>query len=313
MVSGAIAADVGGGAGSGLPAGAAAAATSERPPPRPAGAAIFHPCPRDPGCPYCCDTAGPRAADWSFLDGVYCISLQSREDRAREATRELHRAGLCRRTLFYRPLKHPTRPVAGIWESHRAVAMHARARGHERVLILEDDVLLPRRVDERTTLRIARALASLPPGWTIFFLGHMTRWAYPVGRNVIRVSATAAHAYVASRRLLDWLAEHPYGTPGVRRVKLVGKGLDSAYALLPGTYALFPMIAVQGPSPSDHFADGASKTEIRKLKHLFSHSRHRERLLWLAMRPMQILMVALSPVTLLWLGVDALARRMRRS
>ena len=275
----------------------------------PAGTAILHPCPPDPGCPYCSGTAGPEGADWGFLDGVYCISLQSREDRAQAAAAELHRAGLCRRALFYRPLKHPSQPVAGIWESHRAVALHARAAGKERVLILEDDVLLPHRVDAGTSRRVSGALASLPPDWTIFFLGHMTRWAYPVRWNVIRVSATAAHAYIASPRLLDWLAAHPYGTRGVRRVKLVGKGLDSAYALLPATYALFPMIAVQSASPSDHFAEGKDKREIRKLKHLFSHSRHRERLIGLAMRPMQIAMVALSPVTLLWLAIAGLARR----
>ncbi len=277
-----------------------------------AAAALWQPCPTDPGCPYCSGTAGPDGADWSFLDAVYCISLQSRDDRARAAAAELHRAGLCRQTLFYRPLKHPTQPVAGIWESHRAVALHARAAGRERVLILEDDVLLDRRIGARTTARIARVLAGLPPDWTIFFLGHMTRWAYPVGWNAIRVSGTAAHAYIASPRLLDWLAARPYGTRGVPRVKLVGKGLDSAYALLPGTYALFPMIAVQSASPSDHFAPGKNKTEIRKLKHLFSHSRHRERLIGLAMRPMQITMVALSPVTVLCLAVDAIARRVRR-
>jgi hypothetical protein len=281
---------------------------------RPGGAgaaAFFHPCPVDPGCPYCGEPSAAADADWSFLDRVYCISLQSREDRAQAAARELHRAGLCRRTLFYRPIKHPTRPVAGIWESHRAVALHARSAGASRVLVLEDDAHFPRRVDAATTRRVARALGSLPHDWTIFYLGHMTRWAYPVGRGVLRVSATAAHAYVASARLLDWLADHPYGSADVKLVRLAGKGIDSAYALLPRTYALFPMIAIQNASPSDHFADGKEKTEIRKLKHLFSHSRYRERLLGLAMRPMQVAMVALSPVTLAWLGIDALVARMR--
>ncbi len=285
---------------------------SARPAAQAAGGAFFHPCPVDPDCPYCGGATGPADADWSFLDRVYCISLQSRDDRARAVARELHRAGLCRQTSFYRPRKHPDRPVAGIWESHRAVALQARADGLRQILVLEDDVLFSRRVDARTTARVAQALRSLPPDWTIFYLGHMTRWAYPVGWRVLRVSATAAHAYIASPRLLAWLADRPYGTPGVERVKLAGKGIDSAYALLPGTYALFPMIAVQSASPSDHFADSKEKTKVRKLKHLFSHSRYRERLLGLAMRPMQVVMVALSPVTLLWLGIDWLVARTRR-
>ncbi len=286
--------------------------TSERPSARADASAFFHPCPTDPSCPYCGTTSPAADADWSFLDRVYCISLQSREDRAQAAAQELHRAGLCRQALFYRPIKHPTRPVTGIWESHRAVALHARADGCSRVLVLEDDAHFLGRVDGRTTRRVARALASLPPDWTIFYLGEMTRWAYPVGWGVLRISATAAHAYIASTRLLDWLADHPYGSPGVRRVKVAGKGIDSAFALLPRTYALFPMIAVQSASPSDHFADGKQKTEVRKLKHLFSHSRHRERLLALVMRPMQVVMLAFFPVTLVWLGIDALVARLRK-
>jgi hypothetical protein len=84
--------------------------------------ALFHLCPLQPGCPYCAEhaTTSPESRlDWSFLDGVYCISLQSRDDQATTVVRELHRVGLCRQTFFYRPDKHPTSPTRGVWESHR--------------------------------------------------------------------------------------------------------------------------------------------------------------------------------------------------
>ena len=246
------------------------------------------------------DAPAQPGFDWSFLDGIYCISLQSREDRAASAAAQFHRLGLCRRVVFYRPLKHPTKTVVGIWESHRAVAVHALAHKQSTVLILEDDVLFAERLRPPTVGAVASALRGLPPDWMIFYLGHMARWAYFVRPRVQRVSSTAAHAYIASPRLLEWLRDHPFGTPGIARVRIVGNGLDSAYARLPGAFAFFPLVATQNGSPSD-YRIGRSKSRKRaKLRHLFSRSKYRELIIAKALRPNQYLIIALSPVFLLF-------------
>ncbi len=276
-----------------LPAPAAAPDAAAGP-----GSLVFHRCPPRPDCPFCAGAAAPRSADgqagpdWSFIDGAYCISLQNRPDRAESAAAELHRTGLCRITLFHRPLKHTTWPVAGIWEAHRAVALHALASGKRTVLILEDDVVFSRAIKARTTRAIGEALGKLPHGWMIFYLGHMSRWALPVRRNVLRVSSTAAHAYVASPRLLTWLRDRPFGTPNVDRVRLCGRGIDAAYARLPGTYALFPLIAT-----------------IKKPKHLFTRTRYRELILSKAMTPAQYAALIISPI---YFGLRRLRRQARR-
>ena len=256
---------------------------------------IFHACPPDPSCPYCNGRIDPaEALDWSFLDGVYCISLKSREDRAVNVAAQFHAVGLCRQVLFYRPLRFPGRGYIGSWESHRAVAGHARERGCETTLIFEDDVQFVRRLSPRSVRAIGRALERLPPDWMIFFLGHWPLWAYFVRTNVVRTSSACAHAYIVSPRLLKWLHEHPWGTPGVEKRRLIGKALDSAYAMLPGTYALFPMIATQSVSRSDNFA--VSRKKNTKLKHLVTHSRYREWLLSKLMRPFEAVVVLLSPL-----------------
>jgi hypothetical protein len=233
--------------------------------------------------------------DWSFLDGAYCISLQSREDRAASAAAELHRVGLCRRTLFYRPVKHRTQASAGIWSSHRMVARRALACGQARVLILEDDVLFSRYLRPRTVRAIGRALANLPRDWMIFYLGHWAFWAYFVRHNVLRLSAGCAHAYIAGPRLLRWLDDHPFGTAGVERIRLLGRGLDGAYAKFDGSYAFFPMIAIQSASRSDH---GVYHTlrNVTKLKHLFTRNRHRDIILSKLMRPNQFAVICVSPI-----------------
>ncbi len=260
---------------------------------------VFHRCPVDPGCPYCGDTKAKERApayDWSFIDGAYCISLQSRPDRAADAAAELHRVGLCRATLFHRPVKNETWPVAGIWEAHRAVALHALASGRNNVLILEDDVVFSRRLSTRRVRTIGEAMRTLPAGWMIFYLGHMSRWAFLVRRNVARVSSTAAHAYIAGPRLLSWLRDRPFGTGGIKRVRVSGRGIDAAYARLAGTYALFPLIATQSASPSDHIARPGKTLLIKKPKHLFTRTRYREFILSKAMRPAQYIALVASPL-----------------
>jgi len=256
---------------------------------------VFHPCPPDPSCPYCNGSIAPaQALDWSFLDGVYCISLKSREDRAIAVAAQFHKVGLCRQLLFYRPLRYPGRGYIGSWESHRAVAEHARQQGNQTTLIFEDDVQFVRRMTPRSVRAIGRAIERLPPDWMIFFLGHWPLWAYFVRPNVLRTSSGCAHAYIVSPRLLEWLHEHPWGTPGIEKRRLIGKALDSAYARLPATYALFPMIATQSVSRSDNFA--VSRKKNTKLKHLVTHSRYREWLLSKLMRPGEAVAVLLSPL-----------------
>jgi GR25 family glycosyltransferase involved in LPS biosynthesis len=257
---------------------------------------VFHACPSDPSCPYCNGSIDPaQALDWSFLDGVYCISLKSREDRAIAVAAQFHKAGLCQRVLFYRPLRYPGRGYIGSWESHRAVAEHARQRGYRTTLIFEDDVQFVRRLSPRSVRAIGRAIKGLPPDWMIFFLGHWPLWSYFVRPNVLRTSSGCAHAYIVSPRLLQWLHEHPWGTPGIEKRRLVGKALDAAYAMLPATYALFPMIATQSVSRSDNFM--LSHKKNTRFKHIYSHSKHRELLLSKSMRPAEAIVVLASPLS----------------
>lgn len=266
----------------------------------------FHRCPPDPDCPYCAAAAALPADerfDWSFLDGVYCISLQSRDDRANTVAREFHRVGLCQRVLFYRPIKHPSSPKKGVWESHQAVARHARAQGHKTVLICEDDVVFQHRLQPRTVAAVNTALRRLPAHWMGFYLGHWPWRAYFVNRRTLLTSSFCTHAYIASDRLLKWLCATPC-SKAVAKVALGGGGLDAAFAALPAMYAFFPMIALQSGSPGDHL--GSSQVR-RKLSDYLLNTRFRDILLARLMRPSEWLVVALSP---LFRGLAA-ARRSR--
>ena len=261
--------------------------------------ALFHPCPPQPGCPYCAEhaTTSPESRlDWPFLDGVYCISLQSRNDRATTVTRELHRVGLCRQALFYRPVKHPNSPTRGVWESHRVVAHYARAQAQKTILILEDDVRFSSSLRPQKVHAIRKALRRLPPHWLGFYLGHWPLKAYFVNKRTFRTYSFCTHAYIASHRLIEWLCAHPYSN-SIARSAIGGKGIDAAFAALPDMYALFPMIATQSTSPSDHIRPSAVRDNLRDY---IIHSRLRDHLLAHLMRPSEMLVAALSPVFRLW-------------
>jgi hypothetical protein len=260
---------------------------------------VFTSCPTQAGCPHCGEADGAAlrtGLDWGFVDGVYCISLRHREDRARDAARELHRIGLCARARFYRPMKD-RQPKRGCWESHCAVAADARARGLRRVLILEDDVVFPPALSPETVARVGAALARLPVDWLGFYLGHWARWAVPVDRDVVRCSSLCTHAYVASERLITWLCETPYetGRPRGRR-GIGGKGIDTVFSQLPGMYAFSPLIAVQRLVENDHLS--APRIRLRPLKSfvidLFVRSRVREYALAYAMGWNERLVIALT-------------------
>jgi hypothetical protein len=251
----------------------------------------FHPCPIDPLCPYC--RPGANGPDlWSFVDRVYCISLVDRPDRAARAAAELHRVGLCRRVLFYRPHRHPTRVIEGIWESHRTVARHAREAGARTALVLEDDVAFAPWVGRRTLEAVAATMRTLPPDWTIFFLGHWPLRARFVSPRLLRTASACAHAYIASPRLLDWLAANPFSKENRERERIAGGGIDASYARLPEAYAFFPMLATQAARGSDHMAEKKRTKPIRKLKHLITRTDLGEFLLARAMRPNELVIAA---------------------
>jgi hypothetical protein len=258
---------------------------------------IWHPCPKDPGCPHCSDPDRPPLLDWSFLDAVYCISLKSRDDRVDWVSGEFHRTGLCRYVQFYRPEKHPQKGVIGSWESHRQVAMRALQDGHRNALVMEDDVQFFGRITPTDLTRTAAALNDLPEDWRILYFGHWPVEAWLTKWGLLITRSGCAHAYVISPRLMTWLRDHPYGTPGIAMSGIIGKALDSAFSRLPGTYAVVPMLATQRVSTGDNYT--YKPQQKTKLKHLVTRSRHRELMLSKLMRPAEFVVVALSP--LFWL------------
>ena len=239
--------------------------------------------------------------DWSFIDAAYCISLFEREDRAAQATAAFNEIGLSSRLLFYRPNRHPTNPAQGIWNSHREIARRALAAGHSRIAVFEDDVCFDRGLSPRKLDQIKRLLQSLPEDWQIFFLGHWPLTCRFVRLGLLQTRSVCAHAYIANRNLLEWMATSDYRQHQLDNPKstIVGTGIDHAFAKLPRAYAVYPMVAIQSASPSDHLRS-PKRGNINRLWHIATRTRLRDWGISHLMRPNEARAVASARVRALF-------------
>jgi GR25 family glycosyltransferase involved in LPS biosynthesis len=202
----------------------------------------FHSVPHSDACEFCSEP-GRQSPLRQFVDSIYCISVEDEQFRADLASRHFHERGMCADVVFFRPAA-AKRMAYGCWRSHQAVARHALDSGHRTVLILEDDVFLTARW-RGAFRRAERAFRRLPDDWWGFFLGHRPLQAHFVDWGLLRARSMYAHAYVASERLLRWLAENEPMDPRIPMALEHGPAVDTAMANLPSMYALFPMIATQ--------------------------------------------------------------------
>jgi hypothetical protein len=153
--------------------------------------------------------------------------------------------------------------------------------------------MFARRIGSEAVRAVGETMRALPPDWMVLYLGHWPLWGYFVRSNVLRCGSACCHAYIASERMLRWLRDNPPDSVPIARI--AGRGVDAAFARLPGTYAMFPMLAIQRPGRSDNMGVGNGR-RTKKLKHLITRSAHREQLLSSLMRPNEILIALMSPV-----------------
>ena len=262
----------------------------------------FEPIAKLPHCEYCSGGGSPLAFA-RFFDAVYCLSLQEQPHRTAAMADFFHRLGLCANATFLRPRRAKHQPRA-IWQSHRDMARHAIDRGFRKVLIFEDDADI-RIGRDRLLARLHEAMARLPDDWLGLFLGHIPLQAYPIGFHLLRARSGAAHAYIASERLLFWLAGAEPTDPEVPVCRTIGASIDAALANLPGMYALFPMVATQ--RFTNDFRVDPMRDELGRPRKLSDMKRYRTLLICNMMRSAEAAAVLLAPWH--WLTLEFFRKR----
>ena len=77
---------------------------------------------------------------WAFFDKIYCISLDTRPDRRKQAEKQFADVGLLERVEFIIVEKHPVNQEKGIFQSHMFCLSKGLKANARNILIFEDDV-----------------------------------------------------------------------------------------------------------------------------------------------------------------------------
>ena len=232
---------------------------------------VVHSCPKDPTCQHCRREKDSFGWD-SLVDAVYCICIDSRDDRMSNSAVQFHEAGLCNKVLYYRPeldtSTHTKRPgTRGCWESHRAVYQHAKDNKHKRILVLEDDVVFDTdRMHQRLFDSLSKFLHT-KNNWDILLLGYLPLLAVPtVHKHVSRVIGGMGHAYVVNveGKFFDWVVQTSFDSLStnapkswldkIMRYDDVPYGLDAHFSVRAKLYGCRPQIAWQSDSASNNLS-----------------------------------------------------------
>jgi hypothetical protein len=197
-------------------------------------------------CPYCQDETLQLGTGWSFLEGIYCITLQDRLDRQEIAEKELHRVGLCRFATMYRTAKSTYQTQTahhGVFMSHREITRVARDLGQSPILVLEDDFQFSNNLPlDQMPQYILESIQSLPSDWTRLQLGYWDLLAVPYNRHVNRTASVLAHAMIWSSRGRDLLADRSFHD----------KHFDHELALFPKSYSTRSLLTYQASLGTDN-------------------------------------------------------------
>jgi Glycosyltransferase family 25 (LPS biosynthesis protein) len=162
---------------------------------------------------------------------TFIVNLPERRDRRRAITLELNRAGMplqSGKVEFFPAIKpsdaagFPSRGVRGCFLSHLRILQEAQKRNLDRVLIVEDDLVLSPLINKE----IDRLATLLQQQWSLVYLGHVEQVS---GEGQLRLNPFSgplmtSHFYGASAtardRLIAYLeaaqarpAGHPDGGP----------------------------------------------------------------------------------------------------
>jgi GR25 family glycosyltransferase involved in LPS biosynthesis len=181
---------------------------------------------------------------WEYFDKIYCISLDERSDRRKEARAQFDAVGLLDSVEFVIVKKHPIDCEQGIFESHLLCMEKGLSAGADNIVIFEDDICFDRFSPQVLKSSIDFLLSE--PNWKILFLGCMVKGSRKIkNKSVLNIDfRSLCHAYVINHGFAQRLLKNSWQkTPFDDMLRDLR---DNHF------YAVYPSFAFQGNSPSDN-------------------------------------------------------------
>lgn len=180
---------------------------------------------------------------WQFFAKIYCISIESRKDRRREAKKQFETVGILDRVEFILVKKHLDNPEKGIFQSHMQCLRKGLEEGAENILIFEDDVLF--HDFNPQNLHQATQFLTNTPSWNAFFAGAITSTIQKTSTPALsKVNYRClAHAYALNRPFAKEFIQEPWNN--IPYDNLLSNHCQDFFALT-------PMIAFQSQATTDN-------------------------------------------------------------
>ena len=154
---------------------------------------------------------------YEIFDDIKCITLEGNSDRQELVEKTLSSLGI--KFTFYVAKRNPRGGRIGCFESHMYVIREAYQKGHQKILIFEDDVI-PTPAYSNTLLNIATNFMQTNTNWEYFQLGWTINLelsplspfvpyllSKEISPHIYNFSGVLTHSYAISRkgmkRLLD--------------------------------------------------------------------------------------------------------------
>ncbi|MBW1866910.1 MAG: glycosyltransferase family 25 protein [Deltaproteobacteria bacterium] len=180
---------------------------------------------------------------WEYFDKIFCISVDDRIDRQKQAKAQFDRVGLSSLVEFLFVKRHPEDCEQGIYESHLLCIKKALDAGADTILIFEDDIIFDRFTPE--ILETCVGFLSSDTEWKLFFMGCLVKKSRKTGIRSIRKIKyrSLTHAYVLNKKSAKQILGKKWG----------GIAYDAMLRTVNGgIYALYPSFAFQSNSPTDN-------------------------------------------------------------
>ncbi len=181
---------------------------------------------------------------WASIDKIYCISLDHRADRQKEAADQFARIGLGSRVEFIIGKKHATNAEHGNFIAQMKCLRAGVAAGARSICVFEDDIVF----DRFTFSKLNQAVEFMKGNfeWNMLFLGcFVSSSKRTTNPSIIHVRfRSTTHAYVITREFAEKLLQIPW--PGRCYDDLLCSMKD------PGMFAVYPAFAFQSNSPTDN-------------------------------------------------------------
>ena len=185
---------------------------------------------------------------FSYFDAIYCISLDTANNRRKKMQESFKKLGIANRVRFFSAIATPENHHIGCALSHRGVISAAKRQRLDNVLVFEDDAIfldstlqfLTQSVDELRT-----------QDWNIFYLGgHKWGQDFPLANGcsfLKRPSGlTTSHALAYNSSVFDRiLKDIPEDIKQVQEWLKVHYGIDQYLRIIDKLYVAEPVVASQ--------------------------------------------------------------------